>query len=92
MVIPSTGIVRKKVVKVEKPVEKESRKRKHIWQTWVERSHVIFMLLHPEIFNGNAAEASELLGIPRSTLLGYISTNPKRNMVPKWFDLVSRLS
>ena len=49
------------------------------------------MLLHPNIFNSNALEASEVLGIPRTTLLGWVSTNPKRNFVPKWFDLVSRL-
>ena len=62
--------IRKKVVKLEEQADKESRKRKHIWQTWVARSRAIFMLLHPDIFDGNCAEASEALGIPRSTLLG----------------------
>ena len=50
------------------------------------------MLLHPQIFNGNAALASETLGIARSTLLGWVSTNVKKNSVAKWFDIVKNLT
>ena len=54
-----------------KSKEKESRKRRrHNWSTWLQRSYAIFMLLHPEIFNGNVEKASESLGIARSTLQG----------------------
>ena len=41
------------------------------------------MLLHPKIFNGNACEASENLGIARSTLLGWVSMNVKSNVVSR---------
>ena len=50
------------------------------------------MLLNPGIFNNNAYLASEVLGIPRSTLLGWISMSVKNNKVPKWYDIVANLS
>ena len=59
------------------------KRRRRTWHTWLRRSYAIFMLLHPKIFNGNAAAASEKLGIARSTILGWVSTNPKKNCVAK---------
>ena len=50
------------------------------------------MLIHPQIFNGNAARASIHLGIARSTILGWISTSPKKNCVRKWYDIVVNLT
>ena len=93
-------ITKKRVVKVEetqivKPVVKKPVNKKrigHMWYTWLSRSYAIFMVLHPEIFNGNAAAASECLGIARSTLLGWVSTNVKRNCVDKWYDIVQNLT
>ena len=42
-------------------------KRKHKWKTWIKRGLAIFMLLHPQIFKGNAEDASKKLGVARST-------------------------
>ena len=55
---------KKKVV-----VDSVSKKRQRDWNTWVEQCYIIFRYLHPQIFNENITEASEFLGIPRSTLL-----------------------
>ena len=72
---------------------KESRKRRrHNWSTWLQHSYAIFMILHPEIFNGNVEKESESLGIARSTLQGWISTNIKKNCVPKWYDIIRSLT
>ena len=51
----------------------------------------MYLLLHPQIFKGDAVEASSVLGIPRSTLLGWSSRNVKKNFVSKWFDMVAKL-
>ena len=67
-------------------------KRQRIWSSWLERCYVIFMFLHPLIFKGNATEACAVLGIPRSTLLGWVSCSPKKNYVAKWFDTVENLT
>ena len=50
------------------------------------------MVLHPQIFNGNAALASIHLGIARSTILGWITTSVKKNCVRKWYDIVVNLT
>ena len=50
-------------------VDSVSKKRQRDWNTWVEQCYIIFRYLHPQIFNENITEASEFLGIPRSTLL-----------------------
>ena len=84
-------VVEHKVVEEEKEPLSPNRD-KHIWRTWLKRSYGIFMLLHPKIFNGNAADASETLGIARTTLLGWVSTNSKRNCVSKWYDIVKELT
>ena len=47
---------------------------------------------HPQIFNGDAVEASAILGIPRTTLLGWASCSVMKNVVSKWFDLVAKLT
>ena len=67
-------------------------KHKHKWNTWIKRGLAIFMMLHPQMFKGNAEDASIAIGVARSTLLGCVSMNPKTILVPKWFDIVSRLS
>ena len=56
-------------------------KRKRGWRTWLERSYAIYMYLHPGIFNYNAERATMELGIPRSTLLGWVSCGVKQNCV-----------
>ena len=58
-------------------------KRRRGWRTWYERCYAIYLLLHPMIFNNNAAEASLTLGIPRGTLLSWVSCSVKRNLVSK---------
>ena len=93
-------ITKNRVVKMEetqfvKPVVKKPVNKKrsaHMWYTWLNRSYAIFLVLHPEILNGNAAATSECLGIARSTLLGWVSTNVKRNCVDKWYDIVQNLT
>ena len=50
------------------------------------------MTLHKKIFNGNIYLGSEILGIPRSTLQGWITLNNKRNTVEKQYDLVANLT
>ena len=50
------------------------------------------MVLHPQIFNGNAAFASIHLGIARSTILGWIATSVKKNCVRKCYDIVVNLT
>ena len=42
-------------------VDSVSKKRQRDWNTWVERCYIIFMYLHPQIFNESTAEASEFL-------------------------------
>ena len=37
-------------------------------------------------------EASLVLGIPRTTLLGWASLSVKKNYVTRWFDLVAKLT
>ena len=80
------------VVSKIKPHGTYPKKRKFTVFSWYERSYAIFMLLHRKIFNGDVYRASEMLGIARSTLQGYISTNVKKNVVPKWFDIVASLT
>ena len=73
-------------VKIVREAEKESiplNDGKRVCLTWHHRCYAIFMFLHPEIFNRNAAAASEALGIARPTLLGWVSTSGRRNYVPK---------
>ena len=50
------------------------------------------MILHPQIFTGNAAFASIHLGIARSTILGWIATSVKKNCVRKCYDIVVNLT
>ena len=50
------------------------------------------MYVHPPIFNYNAMMTSAVLGISRSTLLGWVSTNVKKNVVGKWYDIVKALN
>jgi len=50
------------------------------------------MVIHPQIFNSNAALASIHLGVARSTILGWISTSVKKNCVRKWYDIVVNLT
>ena len=60
-----------------------TKKRSRRYDTWHSRCYAIYLLLHPGIFNGDAHEASETLGIARTTLLGWVSKSVKRNCVPK---------
>ena len=50
------------------------------------------MYLHPKIFNSDATTTAEMMGIPRSTLLGWVSCNVKKNQVKKWYDIVYNLT
>ena len=75
-----------------KPVSGKPRKRRHNVATWHERSFAIFMFLHKQIFNSNVYTTSDVLGIPRSTLLTWTSKSVKSNIVHKWFDIVANLS
>ena len=50
------------------------------------------MYPHPMIFNQNAERTCVMLGIPRSTLLGWVSRNVKTNCFEKWFDIVSQIT
>ena len=74
VVADGVGLEKKKALEEknmeEVVVDSVNKKRQRNWNTWVERCYIIFMYLHPQIFNENTAEASEFLGIPRSTLLG----------------------
>ena len=53
-------------------------KRNYKSKTSIERGLAIFMLLHPQIFLGNAEDASKTLGVARSSLQGWVSMNPKK--------------
>ena len=59
-----------KKVKEEQKIVLRDRKRKHHWRSWLQRGFAIYMFLHPQIFGRNVWEASEALGIARSTLQG----------------------
>ena len=52
-------------------------KRNYKWKMWMERGLAIFMLLHLQIFLGNAEDASKTLGVARSSL-GWVSMNPTK--------------
>ena len=75
---------------VVKPVV--SKKRKRVWDTWLKRCYAIYMYMHPQIFNCNASEASEVLGTSRTTLLGWVTLSVKKNYVNRWFDIVANLT
>ena len=68
------------------------KKRGRVWSTWLDRSYVIFMYLHPLIFNRNVAVACDVLGVHRTTMLGWVSCSVKKNYVSSWFDLVASLT
>ena len=68
------------------------RKRRRVWDTWVKRCYAIYMYMHPQIFNCDASEASEVLGTSRTTLLGWVTLSVKKNYVNKWFDIVANLT
>ena len=67
-------------------------KRKLVQNTWVQRCCAIYFLLHPNICNGNATKASHILGIPRSTLLSWVSCSVKNNVVSKWYFLLEKMT
>lgn len=88
----------KEEVAVDKPFVKVKSKRVSLmkrtcpWYTWLKRCYVIYMYLPTMIFNQNMEKTCVMLGIPRSTLLGWVSRNVKTNCVAKWFDIVSQIT
>ena len=58
-------------------------KHKDKRKTWIERGLAIFMLRHPQIFKGNAEDASTTLGVARSFLPWGVSMNSKKTLVHK---------
>ena len=60
--------------------------------TWNKKAKTIYMLLHPQIFNGNCDLAGMKLGFAPGTLRGWISTKSKNNFIPLWFDIVNNMT
>ena len=53
---------------------------------WTFKAAVIFMFLHPKVFNQDADIVDTRLGVPRTTVLMWVSKSNKHRYVDKWLD------
>ena len=67
-------------------------KSKSTHNSWLHRAHVIFMWLHPKIYNRKTATVSAELGISEGTFRGWVSTQSKHSYVHIWYDIVGKLT
>lgn len=64
-----------------------SSKQEH--RTWLQRSHIIFLHLHPRIGRKCIATTSDLTGVNSHTLVGWLH---QKSMIKMWVDLVEDMT
>lgn len=69
----------------------KKRKRSRTILTWIERAAAIFCYLHPQVFNGSAGDAARVIGVSRTTFLGWVTKSGKVK-VENWLHLVEELT
>ena len=54
-------------------------------RTWLQRSNIIFLFLHPQVGNRNTRTTADLTGVKEQTLSGWLT---QKKMIEMWVDIV----
>jgi hypothetical protein len=69
-------------------VQPRSLTKKLVSRTWIQRSFIIFIYLHPQMGNKNIDYTCRLTGVKANTLLGWIT---KPSLIECWIKIVTSL-
>ena len=58
-------------------------------RTWLQRSNIIFLFLHPQVGNRNLNTTASLTGVNERTLSGWLT---QKKMIEVWVDIVEDLT
>jgi hypothetical protein len=58
-------------------------------RTWLQRSNIIFLFLHPQVGNRNIRTTADLTGVKERTLSGWLT---QKKMIEMWVDIVEDMT